>query len=118
MLDSAHTLTAAVVPYQPANPSTLFQFQAFLSDGASPLIGIGETELDAIFDLAEMLIESEQSAIQVLALIESVQVAAWVTGLIDWICGIDGGDAYIPAAIAHLETIDPQAAAERRKWFA
>lgn len=116
MLDGTSNHSLCITPTSSLNPHCKLQFMAFVVDG-SKLTGAGETELDAVFDLVEMLIDARQPSIEVVSAIEGIDNPAWITGLIDWICGIDGGDAYIEAAISHLETLDPQAAAERRKWF-
>ncbi len=115
MLDSATIPSLCIEPFQTPNPHCNLRFRAFVAE-ASLIDGAGETELDAVFDLVEMLIEARQPSIEVVSVIEGIDNPAWITGLIDWIGGIDGGDAYIEAAISHLETLDPKAAAERRKW--
>lgn len=117
MLDSTPSLTAFVVPFQSPSPACPYRFHAFISDGSSPLTGAGETEIDAVIDLIEALIDTDQPALCVLAAIEAVSVPAQAAELIDHLGAIVDGDAFIPAAINHLETLDPLAAAERRKWF-
>ncbi|WP_282091315.1 hypothetical protein [Epibacterium ulvae] len=122
MLDLSPTLTVSVVPFQSPNPHCRSRFLAFLENSPVGAQGAGETETDALIDLAELLIDTDQPHEHITATM--VRAAALgskaLSDLIDTVNGLDIG-AELPSDVyaeplAQLQIIDPVAAHARRMW--